>query len=370
MCVLYDIPNLSKTYFFTLLGSAAVLGLPQPVCHRFTDSGIPIEQAITRQRLRPGSGFLSVEIHTDGPTRVLSIRDEKEKNAYALPDEREWNSISLNQRPTILTTKIDEEEDSDKDKSELEFTLKIAGLGISIVSRVPQQELLYITFSNIVGQLWLTPDSKKCCFSVENIQCDNQLLDTPIPVFIYVTPPGSRGGDDPQNKLPALDFSAEMQPILNENAVIFRYFILRMKKMTINLEERLLLKLFAFVGFNSKDEELYNGNENDYEMQRMLTEVSGAHARRYYFGLIQLSLDQIRLSMKTASKLPPELQAIKRKLGFTFIKFEDAAVDLEPFTKHHPFETLQFLTNCIIKHFKDVSFLFLFTSSCSDFYSC
>lgn len=124
--------------------------------------------------------------------------------------------------------------------------------------------------------------------------------------------------------------------------------------MTVHLEERLLLKLFAFVGFNSKEEELYTIDESDYETQRMLTEVSGAHARRYYFGIIQLIPDQIRLSMKTASKLPSQLQAIKRKLGFTFIKFEDAAVDLEPFVKEHPFETMQFLIYSIMKHFKDV----------------
>ena len=32
---------------------------------------------IVRQRFRPGSGFLSVKILTDGPTRVLQISDIK-----------------------------------------------------------------------------------------------------------------------------------------------------------------------------------------------------------------------------------------------------------------------------------------------------
>ena len=39
----------------------------------------PIEQLVSRQRLRPGSGFLSVRITTDGPTRVLQILDIKER---------------------------------------------------------------------------------------------------------------------------------------------------------------------------------------------------------------------------------------------------------------------------------------------------
>lgn len=129
-----------------------------------------------------------------------------------------------------------------------------------------------------------------------------------------------------------------------------------LKKLTIHLEERLLLKLFIFIGFNSQEEILYNADESDYEAQKVLIDLSAAHARRYYFGLIQLQPSQIRLSMKTASKLSPQLQAIKKKLGFTFIKFEDAAIDVEPFRRDHPFETLQFLIHSIIKHFKDVRY--------------
>lgn len=75
---------------------------------------------------------------------------------------------------------------------------------------------------------------------------------------------------------------------------------------------------------------------------------------RYYFGIIKLIPDQIRLSVKTASKLPKHLQRIKRKMGLTLIKFEDAAVDLQAFERKHPFETREFLFKSIIKHFKDV----------------
>lgn len=39
----------------------------------------PIEQRVSRQKLRPGSGFLSVTVTTDGPTRVLQVLDIKER---------------------------------------------------------------------------------------------------------------------------------------------------------------------------------------------------------------------------------------------------------------------------------------------------
>ena len=38
---------------------------------------VPPNMQIVRQRFRPGSGFLSVKILTDGPTRVLQISDIK-----------------------------------------------------------------------------------------------------------------------------------------------------------------------------------------------------------------------------------------------------------------------------------------------------
>lgn len=80
-------------------GNAVVLGLPQPVCHRVTTTGIPLEQAVCKQLLRPGSGSLSVEVLSDGPTRVLSIRDSKDTRLYASSEERDWGNISINQRP-------------------------------------------------------------------------------------------------------------------------------------------------------------------------------------------------------------------------------------------------------------------------------
>lgn len=55
-----------------------MLGPPQPVCYQVTEQGIPFEQAVSRQRLRPGSGFLAVRVLTDGPTRVLQISDVRD----------------------------------------------------------------------------------------------------------------------------------------------------------------------------------------------------------------------------------------------------------------------------------------------------
>jgi len=57
--------------------------------------------------------------------------------------------------------------------------------------------------------------------------------------------------------------------------------------------------------------------------------------------------------LTSTSKLPPQLKALKRSLGLTLIRFEDANVELDPFEKHHPFETFDFLWAPIVKHYRE-----------------
>lgn len=147
-----------------------VLGLPQPLCYKLTEKGIPIEQAIERQLLRPGSGFLSVNIHMDGPTQVISIKDLKEKKLYASPDDREWGTISVTQRPVLLP-----EKDVRVNSKEYQLAVTLEGFGISLVSKKEPEELIYAHFSKIISETVITPKSKQFCISVKNIQVDNQV---------------------------------------------------------------------------------------------------------------------------------------------------------------------------------------------------
>lgn len=58
--------------------------------------------------------------------------------------------------------------------------------------------------------------------------------------------------------------------------------------------------------------------------------------------------------MFTANKLEGELAALKRSLGLTLVRFEDAAVELEPFARAHAFDTAAALARHLLQHFKDV----------------
>lgn len=44
-------------------------------------------------------------------------------------------------------------------------------------------------------------------------------------------------------------------------------------------------------------------------------------------------------------------------MGFPLIRFEDAVITLDPFTRVHPYETKDFIMNDVLKHFQEVSVL-------------
>lgn len=93
-------------------------------------------------------------------------------------------------------------------------------------------------------------------------------------------------------------------------------------------------------------------DESDYEAQRIVTKVLAANAKRYYFGDLSIVPSQIRLSSITASKIPPHLADIKKSLGLTLIKFEDAVVNFDKFCDRHHFETLELYWSAIKSHYK------------------
>ncbi|KAG7207931.1 hypothetical protein KM043_009519 [Ampulex compressa] len=320
-------------------GSEAVLG---PQIH---SNPPPIEQRVGRQKLRPGSGFLSVRVTTDGPTRVLQVLDIKErKKTFALLEERDWSHIAISHRPTQVNTDMES-----SDSRELELNIRLpTGVGLSIVSRRPVEELLFARLSGISLELVQTPANTTLNLSVEDVQIDNQLFEAQCTSVLYASRTTRAEGEH----RPAIHVVAEKLKSKNQNAEIYKHLIVSIKPLCIHLEEKLILKLAAFIGTGKLELEV-PVDENDFKAQRFISEVSAAHSKRYYFGALKLVPNQVKLSVLTTTKLPHHLQAIKRKLGLTLIKFEDATIELEPFIKKHPFESSQFLVHSIIKHYKD-----------------
>ena len=339
-------------------GRDLVLGPTPNLCLSRTETGVPIEQAVSRQKLRPGSGYLSVRVTTDGPTRVLQINDvqQNKEKTFARTEVPDWLETK---RPWLVTnegraSKTQETKSPNVRLDEMQIVLVLkGGVGVSLVSRDPAEELVYICLTNIVIDYQSLPSAQLLDGSVQSFQVDSQVAESSMPIVLYVSP--SSKTDDSRH-LPAIHFSISRTPptTANPNAEIFKHLILTVKNITFNIEEEMIYKLHKFLRLTDmEDTEMEEMEDNTGWEHQLSLMAASTQLTRYYFGTLKLSLSQVKLSVHKSNKLNTELKEVKRKLGLSLITFEDASVELDAFVRTHPFETLPFLTSIIAKHYRD-----------------
>ncbi|XP_014665863.1 PREDICTED: vacuolar protein sorting-associated protein 13D-like [Priapulus caudatus] len=330
-------------------GADVLLGRRQPVTSGLNARGIPIEQAIGRQKLRPGSGCLAVAIVASGPTRVLQVTDRMHNRLVSRPMS-DWIIIQEH--------KLIEMDSPDADnkpqvapRRDLEVHVVLSqGLGVSLVNHF-SEELCYIHLTDIDCEYTINSAKETLNCSIRHIQVDNQLLGSQEPVLLHMTPNPRK---DMQQCLPALYITACKIPSQERvNADIFEYLIMSIQPISLKIEERVLWKLLQFFGWYQSDPELVKPEESDYDAHRSLTMATSVHSKRYYFGMLLLDARQLRLSVLTSSKLPADLYAIKQLAGIPLIGFRDADIELARFQRGHQFETSSFLLGAIVKHYTE-----------------
>ncbi|CAL1290806.1 unnamed protein product [Larinioides sclopetarius] len=337
-------------------GTDVVLGPAMPVSFVTLDNGIPIEQAISRKKLRGGSGVLTVKVIPDGPTRVLQITDIKRKQIMTRSSpSSDWVVVeeNIHNKPNDIESSDHSPDGSQQSSNgfediEMQISVQLPrGLGISLVNYLCE-ELVYIWLHNIMVEYNKASSYHSLDGSIKDIQVDNQLRDAEKPVMLYVT---EQSISDEQRHLPALHFTIQRicTPVIN--AEIFKHLIVTMKNLTIQLEEKHLLKLFQFFGYDESESEGEKTDERESN-QRHITK-SMAYEKRYYFSTLKLVLHQIKLSVLTSSNISTELLQVKKKMRLTLIRFEDATIELDAFVRVHPFETAGFLIDSIIEHYKE-----------------
>lgn len=335
-------------------GNDVVLGPSMPVSYVSMENGLPFEQAISPRKLRGGSGVLTVKVTSDGPTRVLLISDIKKqqqiicRTSYAsewvVYDAKETNNENSPTESERLLSPVNEND------IQVEISVHLStGLGLSIVNHL-SEELIYVWLHNIMIEYNKSLEYHSLGGSIKDIQVDNQLREAEKPVMLYVTQ--SNKSDD-QRHLPVLHFTLQRvcTPVIN--AEIFKHLIVTMRALTIMLEERLLLKLLQFVGIDQTDSEVEKMDESENNQSQKSVSETIAYEKRYYFSTLKLSLKQIKLSVLTSSNLQIDLIQVKKNMRLRLVRFEDAAIELDPFVRIHPFETAEFLIDSIIEHYKE-----------------
>lgn len=290
--------------FFSLCQNTdAVLGMIVSDTHVITESLVPLEQAIERQKLRPGSGFLSVSVSMDGPIKTIQIKDIKSLNTSALLSlDPTWQHVSHLLPHITDMPPPNNNNDNDVDGNtvakatlgEYHINVKlIRGLGISMISKRPREELTFVTLEDISLEAVATPAVRSLDLSVGDMQIDNQLFETPCPVMLY-TIRNNYVDSQHSSTLSALQLNIKLLPSPNTNAVIFEHLILSLRPMAIYLEERLILRLAIFFGLGKQQPDpAALPDESDYEAQRVATKILATNAKRFYFGDLQIVPSQV-----------------------------------------------------------------------------
>ncbi|XP_034133792.1 vacuolar protein sorting-associated protein 13D isoform X2 [Drosophila guanche] len=318
--------------------SEAVLGRIENTSLKRNNQTIPIGQHIVAQKLRPGSGQLELSMKMDGPICTIEIGDIKTKqNSVYLAPDLVWMHASLNNRQMANETKV---------SAQHEYQIKVEllkGIGISIISRKPCEEIMFISLDLIHCDFVQSVFENSLDLNISYIQIDNQLLDAGTQVALHTY---NRTEQDQQNS--AVVLKLKMLPCPNKNAIIFKYLTLDLKPSIANLEEKLILKVASFLGYGKSNRQSLSVA---YDFENFEEKLILKNMKRYYFENLNIGSTQVRLSASTSSKLPSELSETKKVLGLTLIKFEDALIELDSYSDKFHFETLNVYLKGMKRHY-------------------
>ncbi|XP_046516082.1 intermembrane lipid transfer protein VPS13D isoform X2 [Equus quagga] len=299
---------------------------------------VPPEQQFINQKMRPGSGMLSIRVIPDGPTRALQVTDFSQWKS-------DRSSYEVDELP-VTEQELQKLKNPDTEQ-ELEVLVKLeGGIGLSLINKVPE-ELVFASLTGINVHYTQLATSHMLELSIQDVQVDNQLIGTTQPFMLYVTPLSTE--NEVIETGPAVQVNAVKFPSKSALTNIYKHLMITAQRFTVQIEEKLLLKLLSFFGYDQAESEVEKYDENLHEK----TVEQGGTLIRYYFENLKISIPQIKLSVFTSNKLPLDLKALKSTLGFPLIRFEDAVINLDPFTRVHPYETKEFIINDILKHFQE-----------------
>ncbi|XP_007940863.1 vacuolar protein sorting-associated protein 13D [Orycteropus afer afer] len=299
---------------------------------------VPPEQQFINQKMRPGSGVLTIRVIPDGPTRALQVADFCQRKS-------DRSSYDVDELP-VTEQELQKLRNPDTEQ-ELEVLVKLeGGIGLSLINKVPE-ELVFATLTGINVHYTQLATSHMLELSIQDVQVDNQLIGTTQPFMLYVTPLSNE--NEVIETGPAVQVNAVKFPSKSTLTNIYKHLMVTAQRFTVQIEEKLLLKLLSFFGYDQAESEVEKYDESLHEK----TVEQGGTPVRYYFENLKISIPQIKLSVFTSNKLPLDLKALKSTLGFPLIRFEDAVINLDPFTRVHPYETKEFIINDILKHFQE-----------------
>jgi vacuolar protein sorting-associated protein 13D len=249
----------------------------------------------------------------------------------------------------------DEDDEEGGGGLELDFSVTLdQGVGLSLINSVPE-ELVFGSVEGVHIQFSSSRHQQCINLTVQNLQVDNQLATSHTPILAYPTPFAS----DQQFSYPVIKLFAERVPHKSPFATVFKVVEVKVRGITLLLEERLLFKLIQWAGLGGKGAWSGPGssNEDEEEIMKMLSHrsvnMSGDESvsRQLYIETLSISETELRVSMYTTSQLPEDLLKIKKRLGLPLVKFE-SPIFLSGFHHYHILDSPSGFADALGKHYK------------------
>ncbi|XP_047313414.1 uncharacterized protein LOC124916706 [Impatiens glandulifera] len=200
---------------------------------------------------------LFVSIHAEGAIKVLSIVDA---SSHSLSDAK------FPRDPQVKERKKDYEKPEASVGCREMISISIPFIGVSLMNAYPQ-ELVFASAKNITIDILQNLDQQKFSFTIQSLQIDNQLQNSPYPVILSFDRGYRR---KPVNKIrhneesikmitegatpntseaqcePALYFSAAKWRNDDNSLVSFEYISLRTADICLEIEQEVILGLLDF----------------------------------------------------------------------------------------------------------------------------
>lgn len=201
--------------------------------------------------------YLSVSVEADGATLVVKFKnydikasrgifklvkraDEASASA-AVEDDEAMSEIASDSGSTDFKVK------EAKDETTMSFTLKLAGVGISLIGR-DCVEFMYVYSKDLEFRMQQSTLFQTLGFKIKWFQIDNCLFDYTFPILMY--PAVVQKKESELQEHPTLNVGIIKS---NESRGVdyFKYFGVLLQEMNIELGEELLQQIILFAQFDS-----------------------------------------------------------------------------------------------------------------------
>ncbi|XP_067014210.2 intermembrane lipid transfer protein Vps13 [Anabrus simplex] len=265
-------------------------------------------------------------------------------------------------------------------------TMRIYGLGLSLVNNITRTELLYIgtrrkptvlkagsskTSTNVVDMdvgLWLEakimPYEMQLHAKVHHLQIDNQLPDCTYPVALAPVPPPRTVAANNAMVKPFTEMSVIRRSMKHSSLQQFKYFKVLVQEFHIRMDMGLVNALFTMLeaGQVSDDVEAAQFLEDRSLVGAPLRAHVALHSSRgqkNFFDFLHFSPLMIHLSFslcggsrKKGQETPHALRVLLRSLGVTLTDVQDVVFKLAYFERRNTFLTYQQLVSEALQHYR------------------